>query len=242
MICSCLPLTINMVLVLTKSSGGDEAAAVFNAAAGNMIGVFLTPFLILMYLGVDSTSDKGEDPVSLGQMFLKLGCRVVLPVLVGQLLQKKVPTVTEFVKTYKPYFKQTQEYMLVFIVYTVFCKTFRDPDATSASDAVLMIVLQLVLLLFTMTLAWFTLALLFPDQPKLRVMGLYGCTHKTVAMGVPLINAIYESNSNVGLYTLPLLIWHPMQLVLGTALAPKLVRFVEREEKRLGQPLQTESI
>mmetsp|Transcript_3907 Transcript_3907/g.8516 ORF Transcript_3907/g.8516 Transcript_3907/m.8516 type:complete len:104 (+) Transcript_3907:1-312(+) len=64
-------------------------------------------------------------------------------------------------------------------------------------------------------------------------MGLYGCTHKTVAMGVPLINAIYESNPNVGLYTLPLLIWHPMQLVIGSALAPKLSAWVEKEEKRL---------
>jgi hypothetical protein len=38
----------------------------------------------------------------------------------------------------------------------------------------------------------------------------------------------------VGLYTLPLLIWHPMQLVIGTFLAPKLAKFVEREHERLG--------
>ena len=52
-------------------------------------------------------------------------------------------------------------------------------------------------------------------------------------MGVPLINAIYESNPNVGLYTLPLLIWHPMQLVIGSALAPRIADWVEREEDRL---------
>ena len=52
-------------------------------------------------------------------------------------------------------------------------------------------------------------------------------------MGVPLINAIYESNPNVGLYTLPLLIWHPMQLVIGSALAPRIANWVEREEDRL---------
>ncbi len=52
-------------------------------------------------------------------------------------------------------------------------------------------------------------------------------------MGVPLINAIYESNTNVGLYTLPLLVWHPMQLVIGSFLAPKLAAFVDREEERM---------
>ena len=50
-------------------------------------------------------------------------------------------------------------------------------------------------------------------SPKLRVMGLFGCTHRT-NRDVPLINAIYENNPAVG-HTLPLLIWHPMQLVLA---------------------------
>jgi sodium/bile acid cotransporter 7 len=75
---------------------------------------------------------------------------------------------------------------------------------------------------------------LFPNSPKLRVMGVFGCTHKTVAMGIPMINAIYEGSPDIGLYTLPLLIWHPMQLLLGTFLAPRLAEFVKREEDRLG--------
>jgi sodium/bile acid cotransporter 7 len=53
-------------------------------------------------------------------------------------------------------------------------------------------------------------------------------------MGVPLINAIYENDPLVGMYTLPLLIWHPMQLVVGSFLAPKLNRWVQAEKERLG--------
>lgn len=225
-ICASVPMTINMVLVLTKSSGGDEAAAVFNAAFGNLVGVFLTPVLILGYLGVSGDID-------LGSVFYKLGVRVVLPIFVGQLLQKFSKTVVNFVKKYKKYFKKCQEYCLIFIIYTVFCKTFLEGSEAKAGDIFLMIALQFVLLCFFMVVAWYLLQLLFRNKPKLRVMGLYGCTHKTVAMGVPLINAIYESNPNVGLYTLPLLIWHPMQLVIGSALAPKLSAWVEKEEKRL---------
>jgi sodium/bile acid cotransporter 7 len=39
-VCASLPLTINMVLVLvlTKTAGGDECSAIFNAAFGNMGG------------------------------------------------------------------------------------------------------------------------------------------------------------------------------------------------------------
>ena len=97
----------------------------------------------------------------------------------------------------------------------------------------LMIALQFLMLCVVMILAWTCLRLLFRNEPKLQAMGLFGCTHKTVAMGVPLINAIYESNPSVGLYTLPLLIWHPMQLVVGSFVAPYVSAYVKRREEVL---------
>ncbi|KAL7541024.1 hypothetical protein ACHAXR_010570 [Thalassiosira sp. AJA248-18] len=230
-ICASLPITVNMVLVLTKSAGGDEASAIFNAAFGNLMGVFLSPALILGYLGV-----SGQ--VNLGNVFFKLGLRVVLPIAIGQFLQKFVPVAKEFVKRYKKYFKKAQEYCLVFIVYTVFCKTFLNGSDASVGDIFLMIAMQFAMLSLVMVLAWTLLRILFRNEPKLQAMGLFGCTHKTVAMGVPLINAIYEDNPMVGLYTLPLLIWHPMQLVLGTAVAPRVFAYVERREMELTQQQQ----
>lgn len=105
-ICSCLPLTVNMVLVLTKSGGGDEAAAIFNAAFGNLVGVFLSPVLILAYIGV--TGD-----VDLASVFYKLALRVLAPLAVGQILQKTSKMVTTFVKKYKKHFKKLQEWALI---------------------------------------------------------------------------------------------------------------------------------
>lgn len=223
-----VPITVNMVLVLTKSSNGDEAAAIFNAAFGSLIAVFLSPALVLMYLGV-----KGA--VDLGTVFYKLAIRVVLPIAIGQIFHNFSPRVCAFVKEHKPVFKKVSEYCLIFIIYTVFCKTFSKERDASALDIFIMIALEFLLLATMMGLAWFLLKLLFPNAPKLRVMGLFGCTHKSVALGIPLINAIYEENPLVGFYTLPLLIWHPMQLVIGTFLAPRLCKFVEREEERLAQ-------
>jgi len=173
-ICSCLPLTVNSVFVLTKSSGGDEAAAIFNAAFGNMVGIFLSPALILGYIGVSGKVD-------LLTVFMKLVLKVVVPIVVGQILQKFSKVVVGFVKKYKKYFKNAQEKCLIFIVYTVFCKTFKEGPDTEPALVVLMIGLQFCLLVVSMILAWVFLKLLFRDQPKLRVMGLFGCTHKTVS-------------------------------------------------------------
>ena len=104
-----------------------------------------------------------------------------------------------------------------------------------AVDVVVMIVVQCLLLVASMGVAWFMLGLLNFDK-KLRVMGLYGCTHKTVAMGVPLITAIYEGGSQpLGLYLLPLLVWHPSQLVIGSFLAPRLLKWVGPPSESSGE-------
>ena len=61
-------------------------------------------------------------------------------------------------------------------------------------------------------------------------------------MGVPLINAIYEDTPLVGAYTLPLLIWHPMQLVIGCFLVPRLHAWVESEKERLDWPKDDDDV
>merc|ERR1711865_1034235 len=137
----------------TKSSGGDEAVAVLNAALGNMIGIFLTPALIFAYLGV-----RGD--VDLFNVFIKLSLRVVIPVIVGQLLQKFVPVVLNFVKKYKPKFKICQEMCIVYIVYTVFCKTFQSESQIGVAESFIMIGFQILLLSGFMVFSWLILKLL----------------------------------------------------------------------------------
>ena len=234
-VCSCMPMTISMVVVLTQAANGNEASSIFNSAAGNFIGVFLSPLLILGYLRV-----TGE--IDLVRVFYQLALRVLLPAVIGQIVQR-IQAVQSFTKKHKFILKQLQTYALVFIVYTVFCETFSDDTGSSVGDVFLMIAFQLLILLSVMIMAWYMLRILYRNEPKLRVTGLYCCTHKTVAIGIPLITAIYSDNaataSKVGLYTLPLLIWHPLQLIIGTLLAPKLAKFVEREELRLHPPTTT---
>lgn len=85
-----------------------------------------------------------------------------------------------------------------------------------------------------MTLAWFTMRLLFHKEPGLRVMGLFGCTQKTIALGIPLILSIFGESKYVSYYTLPILMLHPMQLVIGSSLVGRLKKFMAEENKRLG--------
>jgi solute carrier family 10 (sodium/bile acid cotransporter), member 7 len=231
-VCSCLPMAINIVIVLTSSGNGDEASAVFHTTLSNIAGIFLSPTLILGYLG--SKSD-----IDLPTVFLNLTLKAIVPLAVGQILQKASPAVVQFCKRNKAHFKKLQESCLVFIIYIVFCRTFSaqgDKERTIGfGEFFVMIVLQFLFLLFFFALAWFSLGLFFPNQPKLRVMGVFGCPAKTIALGIPLINSMYDGNPNLALYALPLLVWHPTQLIVGTLLAPRLAAYVQVETKRLEQ-------
>src|SRR5579859_1679909 len=51
----CLPTTVTSGVAFTRASGGDEAAAVFNATLGNLLGIVVTPFLILLVTGREAS-------------------------------------------------------------------------------------------------------------------------------------------------------------------------------------------
>jgi solute carrier family 10 (sodium/bile acid cotransporter), member 7 len=235
-VCACLPMSVNLVIVLTASADGDEASAVFNTTFSNVVGIFLSPALILGYLG--SKAD-----IKLGQVFYKLTLKVIVPLVIGQVIQKIFPRVLDFCKGHKWHLKKGQETCLVFIVYTVFCQTFdsrKNRAAIPLRDIFLMVFFQLLLLLSFMAASWYLMGTVFPNRPRMRVMSIFGCPSKTIALGIPVINSIYAGNPYLGLYALPILIWHPMQVVVGSLAGPYLVRYVREELARLEQEEEQE--
>ena len=244
-ICSCLPLTVSMVTVLTTSAHGDTAMSIFHAALGNIIGVFISPLLITLYLGVSSSSSSSNGTTSRTvqavTIIIKLVLRIIVPLFIGQLVRYFIPSSKVYVNDHKSQIKLLQECILTFIVYCTFCHTFGNIGNNvyvdvSATSIVSMIIMQGVLLISVMILAWYTLKFAFGTHyPKLVAMGLFGCTHKTVALGIPLISAMYSTSDPkmMGLYTLPLLIWHPMQLLFGSGIAPNVAKYVDGRESEI---------
>jgi len=89
------------------------------------------------------------------------------------------------------------------------------------------------MLVSIMILSWIMMFIFFNCDPKLRVTGFFGCSTKTAALGIPLISAIYDDHPRLGMYTLPLLVWYPAQLIIGTIISSRLKRFVEYKERKL---------
>jgi solute carrier family 10 (sodium/bile acid cotransporter), member 7 len=171
-ICSTLPSTTNSVTVLTKAAGGDEAAAIFNSAFGNIIGVFLSPLLILFYTGTSAEFD-------LVGVFYKLALRVILPVLVGQVLRGS-HSVTRFMKKNRLYVRRAQVHAMLYNCYSVFCRTFHQKNGTKLADILVMVAFNFIVYLGLTFLIWYLIGRMFPLQPRFRVFAFFGGTLKTV--------------------------------------------------------------
>ncbi|CAM9794171.1 unnamed protein product [Ectocarpus sp. 8 AP-2014] len=235
LILMCLPTTVNMCVILTQSAEGNTAAAAFNAVLGNLLGVVITPALLLLLLG-----RRLDMAPSLLATFKKLGIKVVLPLALGQLARF---TPLRKLHEHKPKaISRFSECVLLSIIYTTFCDTFTNSAAVAGTATggggggvlVLMAVLPIVHLLSLAALDALSRVPFLKIDERDRIAVMFCGTHKTLAFGIPLIKALFEGHPSLGMLATPLLLYHPSELMLGSALAPTLRTRAEAREAAAG--------
>ncbi|GFR79730.1 sodium/bile acid cotransporter 7 [Elysia marginata] len=203
---STMPPPVSSAIILTRSVGGNEAAAVFNSAFGSMLGIFVTPFLILLLLG----SSEVEMPYD--RIFKQLCITVALPLLIGQIIHNTL------YKTYRRMhipFKTIGQVLILFIIYTTFCGTFsRTEMSLDTLSLVCTVLLMLILLIFIQLLLLHSSVYIgFDQEDALAIM--YVGSHKNLIIGIPMIDIVFAESPNISLLSIPLLMYNPMQIVLG---------------------------
>jgi sodium/bile acid cotransporter 7 len=221
LISACLPTTVSMCVMLTKTGGGNDAVAIFNAAFGNLLGIFVTPLLILLLVG-------SESDIPLKEVLVKLVLKIFVPLIIGQIFQYFIPGAAAFNKAHKKEFKRAQETLLLWIVYTTFCQTFHKGSEAAASDFIAILFIVFGLYVFYCIMVLFISGLPGMNFSRRdRVALLFCATHKTVAAGIPLLNTIFDGHKDLGMFVLPLLIWHPLQLFMGSFALGRLNTWVD---------------
>ncbi|XP_054290573.1 sodium/bile acid cotransporter 7-B-like [Macrosteles quadrilineatus] len=214
---SCMPPPVSSAVILTKAVGGSEAAAIFISVVGSFLGIFITPAILLFLLGSTAV-------VSLFNSVAVLYQTVLFPLCLGQLSRRyglaslvhRLPLST------------VGETALLFIIFTTFCDALKTHDVgMNASDILitvgLVLLLQVALLYITFHLAEFFYT------PADVITITFCSTHKSLTLGVPILRILFSGYAHFSQITLPLLVYHPTQIILGGLLVPIFKRWLNRQ-------------
>ncbi|XP_047663066.1 sodium/bile acid cotransporter 7 isoform X1 [Tachysurus fulvidraco] len=221
----CMPPPVSSAVILTKAVGGNEAAAIFNSAFGSFLGIVVTPLLLLLFLGSSSA-------VPFSSIFSQLFMTVVVPLIVGQVCRRFL---REWLERRKPPFGTVSSVVLLMIIYTTFCDTFSNPDIELDHLSLLIIVFIIFTIQFTFMLLTFFLSTRkssgFTAADSVAI--LFCSTHKSLTLGIPMLKIVFAGFEHLSLITVPLLIYHPAQILLGSILVPTIKAWMNTSQKVL---------
>ncbi|TWC10806.1 MULTISPECIES: bile acid:sodium symporter family protein [unclassified Pseudomonas] len=223
-----LPSTISSSVALTGSAGGNVPAAILNASLSSVLGVFLTPLLVSLVVG------RGDGGIDLGSTLLDLCMMLLLPLVLGQFLRRWL---AGFFGRYKRYTSIIDKLVILLLVYAAFCNSMVSGIWQQQGNGVLLsavsgsaVLLAIILWMTTRTAR--TLRFNNADE----IAAVFCASKKSLAAGVPMAALIFGNNPGLGLILLPIMIYHPMQLIVCSILAE---RYASRQRALVNRQSET---
>lgn len=211
-----LPSTVSSSVALTAAARGNVPVAVFNATLSNLIGVLLTP----LWIGIVIKATGQSMP--LGGVILDLVCWLVLPLIVGQILR---PWLGAWALRRKSWVNRVDRTVIILLVYTSFCESVKRGIWSDQSWLTIVLIVGMSFGLFGVVMGvtrGVSRALKFSREDEIAVM--FCGSKKTLAAGIPMAQLIFAGNPGIGLILLPIMIYHPLQLILCSVLAGRWAR------------------
>lgn len=212
-----IPSTVSSSVAMTAAAKGNVPVAVFNATASSLIGIVVTPLWMSLLL---KTSGQHLDVL---HVFMDLTLWLVLPLVLGQLAR---PLIGAWLTAHKPLTQVADRGTILILVYTSFCDSFARHiwSRTSPGNLVLVIAATLGLFFLVLGLLWWLC-----DRTGIarafRSAVVFCGTKKSLAAGVPMAHLIFFAHpASLGLILLPIMVYHPLQLLICTPLAAKWAR------------------
>ncbi|XP_013914817.1 PREDICTED: sodium/bile acid cotransporter 7-like [Thamnophis sirtalis] len=121
------------------------------------------------------------------------------------------------------------------IIYTTFCDTFANPNIDLDKFSLIVI----VFIIFSVQLGFMMLTFFFSTRkssgftPADTVAIIFCSTHKSLTLGIPMLKIVFEGYKHLSLISVPLLIYHPAQILLGSILVPTIKSWMISRQKAM---------
>ena len=206
-----LPSTISSSVALTGSAGGNVPAAILNASLSSVLGIFLTPLLVSLVIG------SGSGGIDLASTLLDLCAMLLLPLVLGQLMR---PVCGRFFARHKRYTSIVDKGVILLLVYAAFCNSmvsgmWQQQGTSVIFSALIGSALLLAVILWLTTRTARALKFSTPDE----IAAVFCASKKSLAAGAPMAALIFGANPGLGLILLPIMIYHPLQLIVCSVMA-----------------------
>lgn len=207
-----VPSTVQSSVAFTSIAKGNVAGAIVSASTSNLVGVFITPALIMLLMGTGG--GVHIDTSVFGEIALLL----LAPFIVGQLTRRWVGKFAQSKAT-----KVVDRGSIAMVVYSAFSKGVVDGIWSSISiwELAFLVAFAAILVAFML---WLTkkvsekLGFKRADTIAIEFCG----SKKSLATGLPMASVIFASGgTSLGLLILPLMIYHQVQLMMCSWLASR---------------------
>ncbi len=212
-----VPSTVQSSIAFTSIAHGNVPAAIVSASLSNIVGVVLTPLLVVLLM--HTTGAPRIDGSAVGDIVLQL----LLPFVGGQLLR---PWLAAVVHRHALVTKAFDRGSILLVVYTAFSMSMAEHIWSTVSPwrvvAVAGVCAALLAIMLSVTVGVSRLARL--NRADATVV-LFCGSKKSLASGLPMALVFFGTGA-VGLIMLPLMVFHQIQLYVCAIIASRMSRTV----------------
>lgn len=209
-----VPSTVQSSIAFTSIARGNVPAAIVSASLSNILGVVLTPLLVVLLVHTSGAARVD------GSAILDIVLQLLLPFVLGQLLR---PLLSGFVTRHEVVTKTFDRGSILLVVYTAFSLSMTEHVWSTVSPwrlaAVIAVCAALLAIMLGVTVGVARLARL--SRADMTVL-LFCGSKKSLASGLPMTLVLFGSGA--GLIMLPLIIFHQLQLLACAAIASRMSR------------------
>ncbi|MGX1804997.1 bile acid:sodium symporter family protein [Nocardia sp. NPDC055321] len=210
-----VPSTVQSSIAFTSIAKGNVAGAIVSATVSNLLGVFLTPALVILLM--NTTGQARVDPSAILDIVLQL----LVPFFLGQLVR---PRIKEWMARYAEPTKLVDRGSILLVVYSAFSAGMVEGIWHAMSPwrilALLAVCCVLLALVIAATMAAGRAAGFNRED---RIVVVFCGSKKSLATGLPMATVLF-AGSPIGLIVLPLMLFHQVQLIVCAALAQRWAR------------------
>ncbi len=217
-----LPSTVQSSIAFTAIARGNVAAAVCSASLSNLLGIFLTPLLVTVFM----TVQRGAQ-VSAWHSVSTILLQLLVPFLAGHLLR---PLIGGVIDRNKKLLQPVDRTSILLVVYSAFSAAVVGGIWTRVSALDLAELLLASAVMLALVMGANVLAARAAGLPREdAIVLLFAGSKKSLVSGVPMAGALFPA-AQVGIVVLPLMIFHQLQLFVCAVAAARFEREAEARE------------